>query len=90
MIITGEEGTVGINGGLVKRMGANPTKESAVKGYVCTVQVENVDATLESAVALGAKVALPKMPIPGMGWLAYLIDTETNIFGIMHNDPTAK
>lgn len=31
MIITGEEGTMGINGGMVKRMGGNPTPETAVK-----------------------------------------------------------
>lgn len=75
---------------MVRRMGAAPTKETPVKGFVCTIEVENVDTKLEEAVALGALVALPKMPIPGMGWLAYLIDTDKNIFGIMHNDPTAK
>ena len=38
---------------------------------------------------LGASVALPKMPIPGMGWLAYLKDTEGNVFGMMQMDPKA-
>jgi predicted enzyme related to lactoylglutathione lyase len=32
----------------------------------------------------------PKMPISGIGWLAYCKDTEGNILGLMQNDPTAK
>lgn len=36
-----------------------------------------------------AVTAYPKMPIPGMGWLAYLKDTEGNTFGIMQADPSA-
>jgi predicted enzyme related to lactoylglutathione lyase len=35
-------------------------------------------------------MALPKMPIPGMGWLAYCKDSEGNIFGMMQADPSAK
>lgn len=89
MIVTGTEG-LGINGGMVKRIGRTPTKDDPVKGNVFTMEVESVDTKIEEALALGAVVALPKMPIPGMGWLAYLIDTEKNIFGIMHNDPSAK
>lgn len=88
MIVTGEEGP-GINGWMVKRRGKNPTPESPVKGNVFTIEVENVDKTIETAISLGAVVALPKQAIPGLGWLAYLIDTEKNIFGIMHTDPTA-
>ncbi len=34
-------------------------------------------------------VALPKMAVPGVGWLAYCKDTEGNIFGFMQSDETA-
>jgi predicted enzyme related to lactoylglutathione lyase len=34
-------------------------------------------------------VAVPKMAIPGVGWLAYCTDTEGNVFGLMQNDPNA-
>jgi predicted enzyme related to lactoylglutathione lyase len=27
---------------------------------------------------------------PNVGWLAYLKDTEGNVFGVMQPDPTAK
>ncbi len=40
--------------------------------------------------ALGGQVALPKMAVPGLGWLAYGKDTEGNIFGFMQADPLAK
>jgi predicted enzyme related to lactoylglutathione lyase len=30
------------------------------------------------------------MPIPGVGWLAYVKDLDGNILGIMQNDPAAK
>ena len=34
----------------------------------------------------GGRVALPKMAVPGVGWLAYFIDPEGNTFGIMQTD----
>lgn len=87
LIKTGEDGTPGINGGLVPRMGT--IDGVAVIAYVCTVDVTNLDETLKLALANGATMALDKMPVPGMGWLAYCKDTEGNIFGMMQHDPTA-
>ncbi len=37
----------------------------------------------------GGTVALQKMPVKGVGWLAYCKDPEGNIFGVMQNDPQA-
>ena len=50
----------------------------------------NVDATLATALGAGATMALTKMPVPGVGWLAYIHDPEGNILGLMQNDPGAK
>ncbi len=90
LIKTGSEGTPGIDGGLVKRMGSPPGEAAAVNAYVCTVDTDSVDQTIEKLTALGGKVALPKMPVPGVGWLAYGKDTEGNILGFMQADPLAK
>jgi predicted enzyme related to lactoylglutathione lyase len=30
------------------------------------------------------------MPIPGVGWLAYVKDPDGNILGLMQTDPGAK
>lgn len=88
-ITTGAEGTPGIDGGMVKRMGDVPAEGSAVDAFVCTVGVENCDAAVAKAVALGGTVALPKAPIPGMGWLAYVKDLDGNIMGLMEMDEAA-
>jgi predicted enzyme related to lactoylglutathione lyase len=88
VVTTGEEGTPGINGGMMRRIG--PINGDSVIAYVCTVDVPDLDAYLEKAVAAGATLALPRMPIPGVGWLAYVKDTEGNLFGMMQADPAAK
>lgn len=87
LIKTGEDSEMGINGGMLKRQCA--IDGQAVTAYVCTVGVENVDETQAAVEAAGGTVALPKMAIPGMGWLAYFKDTEGNIFGSMQPDLTA-
>jgi len=46
-----------------------------------------VDDAVKKAWSGGGTIALPKMPIPGVGWLAYCKDTEGNIFGLMQADP---
>ena len=89
MVTTGPEGEPGINGGILCRRGSAPAEGQAVNAYVCTVGVASVDACLGRAVAAGATVAVPKMPIKGVGWLAYCKDTEGNIFGIMQDDQQA-
>jgi hypothetical protein len=38
----------------------------------------------------GRPCVVPKMPIPGVGCLAYFKDTEGHIFGAMQADPAAK
>ena len=90
LITTGPDSEPGINGGLVKRMGPPPADMQAVNAYVCTTMVPNLDASVDKALNTGGTLALPKMPIPGVGWLAYVKDTEGNILGMMQHDPAAK
>ena len=90
LVKTGEEETPGINGGLLPRQGPGPAGMAPVSAYVCTTGVEDIDAMVVKAVAAGGSIALPKMPIPTMGWLAYCKDTEGNIFGMMQMDVNAK
>jgi len=90
VISTGSEGTAGINGAILQRRGAAPTEGAAVNGYVNTIDVVSVETTIQLVTENGGSVALPKMPVPGMGWLAYCKDPDGNIFGIMQNDPAAE
>ena len=90
MIKTGPEGKPGINGGLVKRHGQGPAEMQAVSSYVCTIDTPSVDEYVGKITAAGGTIALPKMAIPGIGWLAYFKDTVGNIVGIMQSDHSAK
>jgi len=87
LIKTGPDSQPGINGGLIQRRCA--VDGQAVIAYVCTVDTPSVDEYLKKAQASGGTVALAKMPIPGVGWLAYCRDTEGNILGLMQADPKA-
>jgi uncharacterized protein len=87
LITTGPADQPGINGGLVRRHGT--IDGTAVVAFVCTVDVPSVDQYVERATGAGGQVVLPKMPIPGVGWLAYCKDTEGNIFGLMQADRSA-
>ena len=88
LIKTGEDGTTGINGGMVKRQG--PITGDSVIAYVCTIDVESVDNYISKVTSSGGSIALAKNAIPGMGWLVYCKDTEGNIFGMMQADKNAK
>ena len=60
-----------------------------VIAYVCTATVADLEGLVAKAAPLGGAVALSKVPVPGVGWLAYLKDTEGNVFGLMQPDPAA-
>ena len=81
MVLTGPDSSPGINGGLLRRQGE--IDGQAVIAYVCTIDVADIDAAIAAAEANGGTLALAKMEIPGVGWLAYYKDTEGNIFGMM-------
>jgi uncharacterized protein len=89
MIHTGPDEQPGINGGLMPRRGPVPEAMAAVNAFVITVDVEDLDATMARATAAGASVALPRMPVPGIGWLGYIKDPDGNIFGMMQADTGA-
>jgi predicted enzyme related to lactoylglutathione lyase len=90
LLSTGQEGTPGIDGGLVRRPGGGPPAPGqSVNAFVCTVDVADCAATVEEAKSLGATVALPRMAVGGVGWLAYLLDPDGNTFGVMQSDPSA-
>ena len=87
LVNTGPDNQPGINGGLMPRRGE--LDGQAVIAYVCTVDVTAIDESIATVTANNGTVVVPKMPLPGMGWLVYCKDTEGNIFGMMQNDPNA-
>jgi predicted enzyme related to lactoylglutathione lyase len=89
LIDTGDAAKPGINGGLLPRQGPVPAALQSVNAFVCTVDVESVDDTVAQLGQLQGQVVVPKMPIPGIGWLAYAKDPDGNIFGVMQSDAKA-
>src|SRR5262245_60645798 len=72
----------GVNGMLIK-------KRHPQHPFANYVNVESVDDYLAKAEALGGQAAMPKTPVPGMGYFAYIKDTEGNILGLWESNPSA-
>jgi predicted enzyme related to lactoylglutathione lyase len=83
LITTGDGKHSGIDGGLLR-------SQDGQARTVNTLSVEDVDAFVAKVVAAGGTIAVPKMAIAGVGWLAYCIEPTGNLFGIMQDDPAAK
>ena len=77
---TGPDDEPGINGALTRR--------SETSAWI-HVGVDSVDDTIGKIEAGGGSAITPKMPIPGVGYMAYCRDTEGNAFGVYEDDPTA-
>ena len=77
--------TGGINGGILKR----PAGYEA-RAWINYVNVESIEASIDRAQTLGAKLMKGKSAVPGMGWFAMLIDPQGNPFAIWKPDSDAK
>lgn len=78
LLTTGAAEQPGINGGLMKR-------HDPRQPVTNTVDVPSVDDFCAKITQAGGEIVVPKMEIPGVGYLAYFKDTEGNIFGIMES-----
>ena len=83
LLTTGADDVPGIDGGLMRRMDPSGATYNSM-------EVPSVDDFIAKIVENGGKLAVPKMVIQGMGYLAYCQDTEGNIFGIFQRDPSVK
>ena len=82
LLRTGKQGEPGIDGGLLR-------KKAPDQPVVNTVDVPNVDDYAARVTRAGGTIVVPKMPIPGVGWLVYFKDLDGNIVGMMQTDEKA-
>jgi predicted enzyme related to lactoylglutathione lyase len=75
LVKTGEEGSPGIDGGIMGRAFA--------QAVINTVEVESLQETMEKVKAAGGKVVHGPNEVPGVGMHAYCADVEGNLFGLM-------
>jgi len=79
---TGGPDQPGIDGALMHRQ--------ADEHIVNTIDVPSVDEFSTRVTANGGQIVVPKMAVPGIGYIAYFKDTEGNMFGMMEMDATAQ
>ncbi len=77
------EGKPGVDGGLGKR--GEPGQR--ITAYIGVSSIDEYVAKVEQ---LGGRVVMPRMAVPGWGYLAVCFDTEDNMFGLWQEDRSAK
>ena len=83
LIMTGQDKKPGINGGF-------PVNPELKQKVVNTIDVDDIDETIKKIIENSGEIIIPKNPIPGIGWIAYFKDPESNVFGVMQEDKKAK
>ena len=75
-------GQKSVGGGMAQR-------EKAGQQITNFIGVSSIDEYVDKIEDYGGKVAEPKTPIVGWGYLAVCLDTESNTFGLWEDDPDA-
>ena len=88
LVKTGEDNQPGINGGLTPK--TNQGSGNTGSRITNSIDVPSIDEFSNKISMEGGKVLSPKMPIPGVGYLAICEDTEGISFGIIQYDRNAK
>lgn len=88
LVKTGEDSQPGINGGLTPK--TNQGGGNTGGRITNSIDVPSIDEFSNKISMEGGKVLSPKMPIPGVGYLAICEDTEGISFGIIQYDRNAK
>jgi len=83
LVRAGPDDEPGANGALIARGEVH-------RSPVVIAGVEDIDAALLRIEPSGGKVIQGKLPVPGVGWSAYVADSEGNTIGLFQNDPSAS
>ncbi|HEX9034048.1 MAG TPA: VOC family protein [Streptosporangiaceae bacterium] len=82
LVRAGAEEEPGADGALLGR-------DALHQSPVVIAGVDSIDDALGRVAQSGGEVVQGKLPIPGMGWSAYVRDTEGNTIGFFQQDPGA-
>ena len=67
----------------------SPTSDKVI-GFECTIEVTEIDNLAKTIVENGGQILMPKIAIPGVGWIIKFLDTEGNLTCAMEKDKNAK
>jgi predicted enzyme related to lactoylglutathione lyase len=84
LIRTGPADDRGLQGALQERQ--QPLDGSGMRGYECTIGVDDLDGVLALIPRFGGKIVSQPFVIEGVGRLAFFHDTEGNRAGAMQYD----
>ncbi len=79
----GQPQPVGIGGGMMDRQGPRPEAGAPVNGFVCVLEVADLDASHQAVLANGGATALEPFDVEGVGRVFYFHDPAGNIVGCM-------
>lgn len=82
LVRAGSDDEPGANGALVRRGDLHQSP-------IVIVGVEDVDTSLLRIESSGGKVLQRKLAVPGVGWSAYVADSEGNTIGLFQQDSEA-
>ncbi len=88
LIITGTPEDPGVQGALQGRR--EPTTGQGMRGFECSIGVDDVDDIHARVLANGGKILMEKFRIETVGDLIFLEDTEGNRVGAMQYDKAHK
>lgn len=80
---TGIDGKPAMGGGMGKR----GSPDQRMMNYI---GIPDIDEHASRVKQLGGLVIMPKMTVPGFGYLAICTDTEGNPFGLWQDEPGAS
>jgi predicted enzyme related to lactoylglutathione lyase len=83
LVRCGTDAEPGANGALIGRSDLH-------RSPVLIAGVSDLDAVLTQVASHGGKVLQGKQPVSGVGWSAYIADTEGNTIGLFRDDPSAR
>jgi predicted enzyme related to lactoylglutathione lyase len=83
LVGTGPRESPGIDGAIA------PPGAVGDQRVVVTVEVSDLDQTLERVERAGGEALTPKAPVPGVGWQAYVTDPSGLVVGLLQPDAAA-
>jgi predicted enzyme related to lactoylglutathione lyase len=84
LIHTGDEKSPGVLGSMSNRR--EPLTGTGMRGFECTITVDDIDRTIRTIEASGGKIAMAKFHIPTVGTGCYFHDPDGNRAGAMQYD----
>lgn len=83
LVTTGPADEAGINGAITER-------QEHLQAVINSIDVDSWERAAQAVKDAGGEVLMEKTAITGVGYFAYCVDTERNVFGILESDPAAK